>query len=212
MTQIRYSAIFILMVLILVLNTVSVLAARDEMYIIGYDIKPGSPEEAKLNELASQHSGSYLSAADPSTPQNLESSLNIAFHGGPTPGITQIPLGTSPPEYLSECEQNSDNICGEFFLTGDQYEAYWDDGTTAVLTIEKWDSNGVVLNLVDTGDYEGGYTGRYTGQIAGKSIENGKVVWTYDGWTKSGTWTASWDDTVVDDSWWDDTLWDEYLE
>jgi hypothetical protein len=204
--------IITLMTLVFLLTTFAVPVIGDEFYVIGYDIKPGSPEETSLNELAGRHGGQYLSAADPSTPQNLESSLNVAFHGNTTPVPTQVSRETDPPEYLSVCETGSETVCGEFFLNGDQYEAFWDNGASAVFTIQQWDTDGVVLYRTDYGDSPGGQYGMYTGQIEGNSISDGYATWTEEGQTWSGTWTAEWDDFWYDDLFWDESLWDEYLQ
>lgn len=104
---------------------------------------------------------------------------------GSTSGITL-------PQSLDECETYTSTVCGTWTLQSGQYSASWDNGATAMITVENWGTTGVVLTRYDSGGSSAGLSARYEGQINGNTIENGKVTWTWKGSTWSGTWNANW--------------------
>ncbi len=96
------------------------------------------------------------------------------------------------PQTLHECENGGSDICGTWTLQGNQYIANWDNGATATLNVESWGASNVILTRNDAGGSSAGLSARYEGQINGNKIENGKVTWTLNGNTWSGTWNANW--------------------
>lgn len=102
--------------------------------------------------------------------------------GGYNPGV-------SLPRYIRECEAYSGTICGNWALNGNQFDARWDNGAAATLTIERFDSTAVILNRRDANS---DFTARYVGRMSGNKIENGTVTWTSRGQSWSGKWSASW--------------------
>jgi hypothetical protein len=98
--------------------------------------------------------------------------------------------GGNYPQTLHECENGV--VCGTWTLQGNQYYANWENGATAILTVDSWGASGVVINRHDYGGASAGLSARYEGQLNGNAIENGKITWTFEGSTHSGTWTANW--------------------
>jgi hypothetical protein len=103
-------------------------------------------------------------------------------------GVSSI----SPPASLQECETYTSEICGRWTLEGDHYIAEWDNGATALLNIERCSPTDIVLTRYDSGGSSAGLSARYVAQISGNAIRNGRVTWTWNGNTWSGTWEASW--------------------
>ncbi len=85
---------------------------------------------------------------------------------------------------------------GTWILNEGQYEAEWDNGAAAELTVQTFTPQSVVLHRTDTSDStSAGMTAVYTGQLSadGYSIVNGSVTWTWpgvDGYPATGTWIA----------------------
>lgn len=96
------------------------------------------------------------------------------------------------PQTLRECENGGSEICGTWTLQGNQYYANWENGATATLNVDSWDASGVVITRYDSAGSSAGLSARYEGQLNGNTIENGKVTWTWNGSTWSGTWNANW--------------------
>jgi hypothetical protein len=97
------------------------------------------------------------------------------------------------PGVINECESYGGTVCGTWTLRGSQLDANWSNGAKAVLTIEKFDNEQVIITRTDTSaSFSRGFSARYTGKLAGNSITDGKVTWNDGGRTWSGTWTANW--------------------
>ena len=99
-------------------------------------------------------------------------------------------MTASIPQSLRECETYTSEICGTWTLEGDHFNADWDNGATATIKVEKWDTTGVVLTRYDSTGSSAGLSARYEGQLNGNTIENGVVTWTWNDNTWSGTWRA----------------------
>jgi hypothetical protein len=95
----------------------------------------------------------------------------------------------SPPATLRECETDGQETCGTWTAAGDHFDARWDDGTTAVVRVVRFDADTVVLAREDTGA-TAGLTATYTGHVTDLGFEAGTVTWTRSGRSWSGTWSA----------------------
>jgi hypothetical protein len=103
----------------------------------------------------------------------------------------QPDAGSSVPQSLQECETYTSEICGTWTRMGDQFNAQWDNGASAMLNVERWDNGAVVLTRHDTEGSSAGLTARYEGRCTGNHVD-GTVTWTWNGSTWSGTWSANW--------------------
>lgn len=84
---------------------------------------------------------------------------------------------------------------GTWTWNGHGYNASWTNGALAVLTVQSFTQNSVVIDRTDIpGSVSYGVVGVYTGQISsdGNSIVNGVLNWTYRGNSFSEAWTGSW--------------------
>ncbi len=115
---------------------------------------------------------------------NPSSSMGTAY-------TMQPDAGSSVPQSLQECETYTSEICGTWTRMGDQFNAQWDNGASAMLYVERWDNGAVVLTRHDTVGSSAGLTARYEGRCTGNHVE-GTVTWTWNGSTWSGTWSANW--------------------
>lgn len=97
------------------------------------------------------------------------------------------------PNMIRECESYQGTVCGTWTLRGNQFHAEWTNGAKAVLTVEKFDNDQIIITRSDTeSSASRGFTARYTGKLSGNQIVEGIVSWTHNGRTWSGTWTANW--------------------
>jgi hypothetical protein len=145
-----------------------------------------NPEPATSN-----YQGSTPAGASVDTQQNLnlptipsESALST------TPILDGSSANT--PTTVHECETHGLTFCGTWTLEGNRFKAAWINGAVATLTIDHWGPADVVISRIDPSGVSTGLSARYEGQINGNEIENGKVTWTWLGFTWSGTWNANW--------------------
>lgn len=123
-----------------------------------------------------------------------------APHGQPAkPDLTpRYTIGLGPrgaalqlPQAMVECEANA---CGSWdFTSPGSYNAYWPNGSWAALTIERFDTGGIVIHRNDTTGSTQGLTAVYAGTMAGDKLQ-GQVVWSWPGhWktTKQSQFTAT---------------------
>ena len=102
---------------------------------------------------------------------------------------------TALPATINEVEGP---FAGVWTLKNGQYNAVWNNGAVAVITVQSFTTTSVIFNRTDTSaSVSAGLTAVYTGQIssAGNSIVNGRVTWTWPGvagYPATGTWTATW--------------------
>ena len=96
----------------------------------------------------------------------------------------------SAPDVIKECEGG---FCGTWTRQGNQFNAVWNNGAKATLTIAKFDNNQVIINRKDIAQsVSQNFYAEYTGKISGNQIVEGKVTYNQNGRTWYGTWTASW--------------------
>lgn len=82
---------------------------------------------------------------------------------------------------------------GTWTRQGNTFEAVWDNGAKATLTIEKFDNDQVVIKRDDTGaSVSHNFKATYTGRLSGNSIVDGKVAYEQNGNKWDGTWSARW--------------------
>ncbi len=147
----------------------------------------GEPSDAQVE----MQGGCYQ---DPSTGQFVcvDTFEGLSNSGGSWEQQSEGVSSVSPPASLQECETYTSEICGRWNLEGDHYIAEWDNGATAVLNIERCSPTDIVLTRYDSAGSSAGLSARYEGQISGNAIRNGRVTWSWNGNTWSGTWEASW--------------------
>lgn len=99
-----------------------------------------------------------------------------------------------PPAVIDACETNTATVCGTWTLSGDTaYDAEWQQGSRAVIRIERFTEDTVVLVRQDKpGSTSAGMTAVYRGRVDGDVVASGEVTWTIDGQTFSGTWFGDW--------------------
>ena len=129
-------------------------------------------------QLARIHSTSAPVNSPPPTPEPSR----------PNPKRVEEPVRPRPPSVLHECETYNRTICGTWTLVGGGFKARWENGATALLTIEEFGRD-VRIRRTDTSSQK--LTAIYTGIRSGTKIE-GKVTWTSNGQSWSGTWNAEW--------------------
>jgi pimeloyl-ACP methyl ester carboxylesterase len=101
------------------------------------------------------------------------------------------------PSVIQE-EENPIPFYGTWTLDGQVYNAVWNNGALATLTVQSFTPASVIIDRTDIpGSVSYGMTAVYTGQIssAGNSILNGSVTWTWPGhygYPATGSWSAYW--------------------
>lgn len=105
------------------------------------------------------------------------------------------PNGPEPrPAIIDTCETNTGTVCGTWTLRGDTaYDAEWQQGASAVIRIERFTEDTVVLVRTDKpNSTSAGMTAVYRGRVRRDAVVDGQVTWTLQGRTFSGTWFADW--------------------
>jgi pimeloyl-ACP methyl ester carboxylesterase len=124
----------------------------------------------------------------------LRIAVLFALVGGLLPSIVSA---QTLPSVIQE-QENPIPFYGTWTLDGADYNAVWNNGALAILTVQSFAPASVIINRTDTpGSVSYGMTAVYTGQIssAGNSVVNGSVTWTWpghDGYPATGSWSASW--------------------
>lgn len=96
------------------------------------------------------------------------------------------------PVIISEAENT---YVATWTWTGSSYNAVWNEGSIATMTVVSFTPASVIINRVDTTGVSAGLTAVYNGQISGKSIVNASATWTWPGhagYPATGTWVATW--------------------
>jgi hypothetical protein len=82
---------------------------------------------------------------------------------------------------------------GTWTRQGNTFDAVWNNGAKATLTIEKFDQDQIVIKRDDTGaSVSHNFKATYTGRLSGNSIVDGKVAYEQNGNKWAGTWSARW--------------------
>ncbi len=98
---------------------------------------------------------------------------------------------TGIPQRMEE-EEGGFTAVWTLFPSGNQFEAKWSNGAVAILTVEKFDSEGVRIVRRDSSESVSKNFGAvYTGKISGNSV-NGDVTFAQNGKSWGGTWSARW--------------------
>jgi hypothetical protein len=94
------------------------------------------------------------------------------------------------PNVIHESESGFE---GTWTRQGNTFDAVWNNGAKATLTIEKFDGDQVVIKRDDTGaSVSHNFKATYTGRLSGNSIVDGKVAYEQNGNKWDGTWSARW--------------------
>jgi hypothetical protein len=107
--------------------------------------------------------------------------------------LTSMASAQTLPSVIHETEGGI--YIGTWTWNGHGYNASWTNGALAVLTVQSFTPNSVVINRTDlSGSVSFGVVGVYTGQISsnGNSIVNGVLNWTFQGNSFTEAWTGSW--------------------
>ncbi len=186
---------FILFALVLALGLAMAASPSDdiEVYVIGFDIAKGSPEEVSLKNFSSQVGGNYLSAEDATNSKALESALTSSYTGN---------LGqTANPSSLLQ------KLSGEWVMKGES-SGVQNSGWMAKLTLKpdgtlSWlETEGATVGATRTGTWEydgttivlkwaapkGGQTVWVSASVKDNAIEEG--AYTAEN-APAGVWSAS---------------------
>jgi hypothetical protein len=108
-------------------------------------------------------------------------------------GACEKPMPTDPgipPAQMRVCERKISMVCGTWTLNGDKYSATWEDGSTADITIVRFQPGSGEFRRVDFGK-NAGLTATYIGAVEGRTLV-GQVYWSIQGTSEVGRWTAEW--------------------
>jgi hypothetical protein len=106
------------------------------------------------------------------------------------PGAAKTPPPGHLPPLILECESGSGfNGCSVWIWQGSSYIAGWSSGATGTLRVSSGDSSQLRIQRVDSGK-SAGLQGTYTGAWNGTSVVGGKLTFTFNGVSGSGSWTG----------------------
>ena len=186
---------FMLLALVLASGLAMAASPSDdiEVYVIGFDIAKGSPEEANLKNFSSQVGGNYLSAEDATNSKALESALTSSYTGN----LDQ----TANPSALLQ------RLSGDWVMKGES-AGVQNSGWMAMLTLKPdgalgWlETEGATPGATRTGTWEydgttivlkwaapkGGQTVWVSASVKDNAIEEG--AYTAEN-APAGVWSAS---------------------
>jgi hypothetical protein len=96
------------------------------------------------------------------------------------------------PATIESCETNT--LCTTWHLqpNGTSYVADWAQGSHAVITVASFTATSVAFVRNDPSGTSAGMHAEYGGTRDGNNIGTGIVIWTQDGYSFQGRWTAHW--------------------
>ena len=104
-----------------------------------------------------------------------------------------VEVATAPPQpayppSMQVCEQGG---CATWVWDGAHYNANWSNGAISILTVVKWDSQGVIISRVDPAGASAGNIATYTGRILGPNAIGGAIAGNMRGNPWAETFTAT---------------------
>jgi hypothetical protein len=115
----------------------------------------------------------------------------------PSPTTAQTPTPVNLPNKLEQWETSFLTFPGFWQLTGYRtMKGIWINGAVASLTVERFDTDAVVITRTDTLGLTPGISARYTGRFTNPGVIEGTVTWNWPGvigYPRSGTWGAKFD-------------------
>ncbi|HST59304.1 MAG TPA: Ig-like domain-containing protein [Longimicrobium sp.] len=109
---------------------------------------------------------------------------------GQATAVTQVRV---VPATLNACETNTRTLCSAWTFSNGKYDAQWDQGSRAVIQVERFDADSVRFTRQDPSGSSAGLTAVYRAARGTAGVQNGVVTWTQPGGSPfSGTWYGSW--------------------
>jgi hypothetical protein len=143
---------------------------------------------AGLTWTSSNTSVANVSTTGALTAQGLGTST-ITARVGQVTGVTQVRV---VPAAIIACETNTATLCTTWRFADGRYDAQWDQGSQAVIQVERFDADSVRFARVDPSGSSAGLSAVYRGARGPSGVQNGVVRWTQNGFSFSGTWNAAW--------------------
>jgi hypothetical protein len=99
---------------------------------------------------------------------------------------------TGIPSMIAQCERTgTTQNCSTWKWNGKQFDGRWPNGRVGQMTVERFDSDGVVITRVDQTGASPGLTATYMGKLHGDGTIQGTAVWVLNGKSVRGTWTGT---------------------
>ncbi len=108
---------------------------------------------------------------------------------GQAAGVAQVRV---LPLAINACETRTATLCSTWTYSNGQYNAQWQQGSQAVIRVERFDADSVRFARQDPSGSSAGLTAVYRGARGTAGVQNGVVTWTQNGSSFSGTWYGSW--------------------
>lgn len=97
------------------------------------------------------------------------------------------------PATIRSCETNTATLCADWTLADSVYNAVWEQGSKAVISVERFDADSVRFSRFDPSGTSQGMRAVYRGAPVNRAVPGGRVTWTHvEGYSFSGFWNASW--------------------
>jgi uncharacterized lipoprotein YmbA len=97
------------------------------------------------------------------------------------------------PATIQSCETNTATLCATWTLADSVYNAVWQQGSMAVISVERFDADSVRFSRVDPSGTSQGMRAMYRGVPTNRAVQNAQVTWTHvQGYSFSGIWNANW--------------------
>lgn len=113
----------------------------------------------------------------------------IAARAGDATATTRVWV---VPATIQSCETNTAKLCANWTLSDSLYNAVWQQGSQAVITVERFDADSVRFSRLDPSGTSQGMRATYRGVPVNRAVANASVVWTQNGFSFGGRWDATW--------------------
>jgi hypothetical protein len=114
----------------------------------------------------------------------------ITARAGGAAAITRVWV---VPATIQSCETNTATLCASWTLADSVYNAVWQQGSQAVISVERFDADSVRFSRVDPSGTSQGMRAVYRGIPTNRAVQNAQVTWTHvQGYSFSGIWNATW--------------------
>ncbi|HEY0024318.1 MAG TPA: Ig-like domain-containing protein [Longimicrobium sp.] len=121
---------------------------------------------------------------------NSLGSTTITARAGDAAATTRVWV---VPAIIQSCETNTATLCANWTLADSVYNAVWQQGSKAVISVERFDADSVRFSRVDPSGTSQGMKAVYRGLAANRAVQSGLVTWTHvEGYSFSGMWNATW--------------------
>jgi hypothetical protein len=164
-------------------------AASRTLSLVGYDDEGEVMKPRGVTWTSSNTSVATVNANGVISSKSL-GATTITARAGDAVAATRVWV---VPATIQSCETNTATLCANWTLADSVYNAVWQQGSKAVISVERFDADSVRFSRVDPSGTSQGMRAVYRGVPVNRAVQNALVTWTHvEGYSFSGIWNATW--------------------